>query len=388
MYGPIRAIALARRLRKHSTSMPGDLPSFGPHDGILPDHDIHAMVTAGAITHASELDEDQVQPASLDLRLGNTAYRIKASFLPGAGRTVAQRLEAVALHTMDLEEGAVLETGCIYLVELNEGLSLPPAVSAATNPKSSTGRLDIFTRVIADGGTVFDQIPAGYQGKLYLEVAPQSFPILVKPGSRLSQIRFRCGDTTLTDKELSSLDQRLGLVTGAPGQFQNGLAVSIDLKGGKDGLIGYRAKRPGGLVNVDKKAALDREDYWEPLYADSSGTLIFDPAAFYILVSREAVHVPADYAAEMVPFDPLVGEFRVHYAGFFDPGFGAPEAGGKGARAVLEVRSREVPFLVEHGQMIGRLVFETMRQRPTNLYGAAGVSNYQAQGLKLSKHFR
>jgi len=375
-------------LRKQSGTMSTALPSFGPNDGILPDHDILAMVEAGAISHASPLDEDQVQPASLDLRLGQTAYRIKASFLPGANRTVAQRLDEIALHQMPLENGAVLETGCIYLVELNEALALPPEVSAATNPKSSTGRLDIFTRVITDGGAVFDQIPAGYAGKLYLEIAPQSFPILVKPGSRLSQIRFRCGNTLLSDKELKSLDQRLGLVSGAQAQFQNGLAVSIDLKGGRDGLIGYRAKRPGGLVKVDEKAALDREAYWEPLYADASQSLIFDPAAFYILVSQEAVHVPADFAAEMVPFDPLVGEFRVHYAGFFDPGFGAPEAGGVGARAVLEVRSREVPFLVEHGQMIGRLVFETMRERPTTLYGAGGVSNYQAQGLKLSKHFR
>jgi dCTP deaminase len=241
-------------LRKQSGTMSATLPSFGPHDGILPDHDIRAMVEAGAISHATPLDDDQVQPASLDLRLGQTAYRIKASFLPGAGRTVAERLDEIALHQMPLENGAVLETGCIYLVELNEALALPPEVSAATNPKSSTGRLDIFTRVITDGGAVFDQIPAGYAGKLYLEIAPQSFPILVKPGSRLSQIRFRCGNTLLSDKELRSLDQRLGLVEGAPAQFQNGLAVSIDLKGGEDGLIGYRAKRPGGLVRVDEKA--------------------------------------------------------------------------------------------------------------------------------------
>lgn len=386
--GWLCAHCITVKTHRNRVIMSAHLPTFGPNDGILPDHDIHAMVAAGAIMHATPLDEDQVQPASLDLRLGRMAYRIKASFLPGANRTVAQRLDDVALHMMPLENGAVLETGCIYLVELDEALALPPEVSAATNPKSSTGRLDIFTRVITDRGAVFDQIPAGYEGKLYLEIAPQSFPILVKPGSRLSQIRFRCGHQVLSDKELKSLDQRLGLVSGAPGQFQNGLAVSIDLKGSEEGLIGYRAKRPGGLVKVDEKAALDREAYWEPLYADKSQSLIFDPAAFYILVSQEAVHVPADYAAEMVPFDPLVGEFRVHYAGFFDPGFGAVEAGGKGSRAVLEVRSREVPFLVEHGQMIGRLVFEPMRTRPTTLYGAGGVSNYQAQGLKLSKHFR
>ena len=180
----------------------------------------------------------------------------------------------------------------------------------------------------------------------------------------------------------------MGLVYGTPGQFQNGLAISIDLKGDENGLIGYRAKRPGGLVGVDEKGALEQEDYWEALYADATKSLIFDPSAFYILVSQEAIHIPADYAAEMVPFDPLVGEFRVHYAGFFDPGFGASQATGKGARAVLEVRSREVPFLVEHGQRIGRLLFEPMRARPTTLYGAGGVSNYQGQGLKLSKHFK
>ncbi|MBV6656271.1 MAG: 2'-deoxycytidine 5'-triphosphate deaminase [Devosiaceae bacterium] len=346
------------------------------------------MLKAGAITHRTELDADQVQPASIDLRLGSVAHRIKASFLPGADRTVAERLDEVALHAMPLDDGAVLETGCIYLIELQEGLALPPEVSGATNPKSSTGRLDIFTRVITDRGTVFDHVTGGYTGPLYLEVAPQSFPVLVSAGSRLSQLRFRCGNERLSDKELRSLHQRVGLVSGADAQFHNGLAMSIDLRGDENGLIGYRARRPGGLVRVDQKAGLDRADYWEPLYADPAGTLIFDPAAFYILVSREAVHVPADYAAEMVPFDPLVGEFRVHYAGFFDPGFGAPEAGGTGARAVLEVRSREVPFLVEHGQMIGRLVFEPMRAKPSALYGAAGVSNYQAQGLKLSKHFR
>ncbi|MEM6711633.1 MAG: 2'-deoxycytidine 5'-triphosphate deaminase [Pseudomonadota bacterium] len=368
--------------------MAAALPSFGPSDGILPDSDIHAMVAAGVITHTVQLDDDQVQPASLDLRLGKFAHRIKASFLPGETKTVLERLDELALHRMPLEAGAVLETGCIYLVELDEALALPPEVSAATNPKSSTGRLDIFTRVITDRGTVFDAIPAGYTGKLFLEVAPQSFPVLVSSGSRLSQIRFRAGNTTLSDAELASLNSRIGLVVGAAPQFANGLALSIDLKGNEDGLVGYRAKRPGGLVNVDKKAALQRADFWEPIYADETDSMIFDPGAFYILVSREAVHVPADYAAEMVPFDPLVGEFRVHYAGFFDPGFGAPEAGGTGARAVLEVRSREVPFLVGHGQMIGRLVYERMRARPSVLYGAGGVSNYQAQGLKLSKHFR
>lgn len=364
------------------------LPAFSPSDGILPDSDILRLLEAGAIKSRTKLDHDQVQPASIDLRLGTRAYRLKASFLPGQNKTVAERLAQLTLHEMSLESGAVLETGCIYLVELQEYLNLPPEISGATNPKSSTGRLDIFTRVITDRGTVFDAVPGAYSGPLFLEIAPQSFPILVTPGSRLSQLRFRAGKNVLSDQELSNLHQRVGLVSGAEPIFQNGLTVSIDLAGDESGLIGYRARRPGGLVNVNEKAVLEKLDYWEPLYRDDANSLIFDPLAFYILVSQEAVHIPADYAAEMVPFDPLVGEFRVHYAGFFDPGFGAHEAGGKGARAVLEVRSREVPFLVEHGQMIGRLVFEPMRQRPAQLYGAAGNSHYQAQGLKLSKHFR
>ena len=330
----------------------------------------------------------QVQPASMDLRLGRRCWRVRASFLPGPGRTAMQRVEQFGLHEIDLSVGAVLETGCVYVAEVLESLALPEGVAAAANPKSSTGRIDVFTRVIVDGGAAFDAVPDGYSGPLYAEISPKTFPVLVRTGSRLSQIRFRSGNPRLDEAELTALNVREGLVAGADHPVTSGVAVSVDLAGSGDGLIGYRGKRHTGLVDVDKVGGCSIAEYWEPLTTNGTGTLILDPSEFYILASKEAVHVPPDYAAEMVPFDPLVGEFRVHYAGFFDPGFGHAAAGGSGARAVLEVRSHDVPFIIEHGQVVGRLVYERMAERPHALYGAGLGSNYQAQGLKLSKHFR
>lgn len=295
----------------------------------------------------------------------------------------------MVLHAFDISEGAVLETGCVYIVPLMESLALPSAIAASTNPKSSTGRLDIFTRVISDHAVLFDKIAAGYHGPLYAEISPSTFPILVRAGSRLSQIRFRIGDPRVRDGDLAALHQAERLVDSEEALLASSVAVSIDLSGrGKERLIGYRAKKHAGLVDVDRRAALDIDDFWEPLYARGSGSLVLDPSEFYILASKEAVHVPPDHAAEMVAFDPLVGEFRVHYAGFFDPGFGHAAAGGAGARAVLEVRSHEIPFIVEDGQIVGRLVYERMSERPARLYGEGEGSNYQGQGLKLSKHFR
>ncbi len=358
--------------------------------GILPAQAIAAMAADGSITTRRPLDEDQIQPASLDLRLGRSAWRIRASFLPGAGITVKDRLADLALHKLDLADGAVLETGCVYLVPLFEKLRLPPDVAASANPKSSTGRLDVFTRVIADGARAFDAIPLGYEGPLYLEISPRTFPILVRTGSRLSQVRFRRGISRLSDLELLTLQKEQRLVdSDAPDVAGGGIALGVDLAGDAwNGLLGFRAKKHTGVVDVDRRASLDVEDFWEPIRVRGAAALVLDPDAFYILASREAVQVPPDQAAEMVPFDPLVGEFRVHYAGFFDPGFGHAAAGGQGARAVLEVRSREVPFILEHGQTVGRLVYERMAARPDQLYGEGGSSNYQGQGLKLSKHFR
>ena len=362
---------------------------MGRNTGILPDHDIAGLFAAGALAAERAPDADQIQPASLDLRLGSTAYRVRASFLPGPASTVAAKLDRLKLHEIDLTAGAVLETGCVYVVPLQERLALPADISASANPKSSTGRLDIFTRVMADRTQEFDKIPAGYTGPLFMEVSPRTFPIVVRAGSRLSQIRFRKGHALLSEPELHALHAAQTLVASdAPNISGGGIALSIDLTGNAEGLIGYRAKHHTAVVDVDRRAAHDIHDFWEPLHARGRPELILDPDEFYILVGREAVHVPPGHAAEMTPFDPLVGEFRVHYAGFFDPGFGHSAAGGTGSRAVLEVRSHEVPFILEHGQIVGRLVYEHMLARPDRLYGADMKSNYQAQGLKLSKHFR
>jgi dCTP deaminase len=355
--------------------------------GILPAHLIASLIEDGKVRLARLPDADQIQPASLDLRLDALAYRVRASFLPGPDMTVAERLEALKLHEIDLSGSAVLETGCVYIVPLMESLALPANLAAAANPKSSTGRLDIFTRVITDRARAFDAIPAGYHGPLYLEVSPRTFPVVVRAGSRLSQMRFHRGAARLDDDALVALHARSTLVDGAL-HVASGLVLSIDLTGNEAGIVGYRGKRHTGLIDVDRRAGYDVLDYWEPIASRGRPELILDPDQFYILVSREAVHVPPDYAAEMVPFDPLVGEFRVHYAGFFDPGFGHSEAGGAGSRAVLEVRSHEIPFILEHGQIVGRLVYERMLARPQMLYGQGIGSHYQAQGLKLSKHFR
>ena len=378
--------------------------------GILPDHMIAALAKQGAILPAYEFVPDQIQPASLDLRLGEIAYRVRASFLPGPNTTVAERIDELKLHEIALGDGAVLETGCVYIAPLLESLALPDNISAAANPKSSTGRLDVFTRVIADETRGFDRIRSGYHGPLYAEISPKTFPVLVREGARLSQIRFRHGNAVVEGDALRALHARERLVDDDAADVSEGIAVGVDLAGagpvnlppplaerpapaeaggrGGGAIVGYRAKRHTGLIDVERRGGYDVAEFWEPIRARADESLILDPDEFYILASKEAVQVPPDYAAEMVPFDPLVGEFRVHYAGFFDPGFGYAGAGGRGARAVLEVRSREVPFILEHGQIVGRLVFEKMLERPRTLYGQGIGSNYQAQGLKLSKHFR
>lgn len=359
-----------------------------PPSGILPAQAIRGLIEDGVLSIAAPLVDKQLQPASIDLRLGDVAYRVRASFLAGPGTTVESKLAALSLHEIPLAKGAVLETGCVYVVPLLESVNLPAYLSAAANPKSSTGRLDVFTRVIADGVGAFDQVPAGYKGPLYAEICPQTFPVLVRKGSRLSQLRFRSGEIGHDDEALRELHRTQRLVSGGEVDISGGIAVSIDLSGQPDGLVGYRAKHHTGLVDVDAVGACPMLDYWEPIRAHASGRLILDPDEFYILASKEAVHVPPTHAAEMVPFNPLVGEFRVHYAGFFDPGFGHDAAGGHGSRAVLEVRSHKVPFVLEDGQIIGRLIYEPLTEVPEKLYGRDLGSHYQAQGLKLSKHFR
>ncbi|NUH64426.1 2'-deoxycytidine 5'-triphosphate deaminase [Sulfitobacter sp. S0837] len=355
-------------------------------NGVLPNQQISAMVESGAIRAEPPVTEAQIQPASLDLRLGTVAYRVRASFLAGQGAKVADRLAEFEMHRVDLSDGAVLEKGCVYVVPLMEELALSEGVSAVANAKSSTGRLDLLTRTITDGGTEFDRIAPGYHGPLYAEICPRSFSVLVRPGMRLNQIRFGNGDATLNDDALRALHAETPLVDGTA-VIDEGLGFSVDLKLPGTSLVGYRAKPHTGVIDLDKIGHYDPAAYWEEVHS-TNGQIILDPGAFYILVSREAVTIPPAYAAEMAPYLAMVGEFRVHYAGFFDPGFGHAEAGGAGSRGVLEVRCHEAPFVLEHGQVVGRLVYEHMAQVPNQLYGADIASNYQGQGLKLSKHFK
>ena len=359
--------------------------------GILPSQELrHQVNVTKEIFSLEPILESQYQPASLDLRLGPVAYRVRASFLPGKKATVKQKLEEFAMHEMDITKGGVLERGCVYIIPLLEGLELKHRMSAMGNPKSSTGRLDIFTRLITDYGTEFDQVREQYKGMLYAEVSPRTFSVLVRKGSRLSQIRIRRGNPLSSAAKTWLLQQEFQVVSSTLSEddIRNGVPVSVDVLGDKSGgLIGYKAKRHAGLVDIDKIQHYDVLDYWEPVYAPRRGGLVLDPQDFYILASQEAVKVPSTHAAEMIAYDTLVGEFRVHYAGFFDPGFGDPVAGGAGSRAVLEVRSYEVPFVIEHGQVVGRLAYERLTAIPDQLYGATN-SSYQGQGIKLSKHFK
>jgi dCTP deaminase len=329
--------------------------------GILPSQAIDALIRNGAITSQTALDKDQVQPASLDLRLGARAWRVRASFLPGLGRKVTERLKDVAMHQLDLTAGAVFEKGCVYIAELQERLKLPQGVAARANPKSSTGRVDVFVRLLTDHSVRFDDVAPGYDGPMYVEIAPQTFSVLARAGTRLNQLRLKRGDPP----HLSTT------------------SVGVDLT---QDLAGFRGRRHAGVIDLDLEDGHDPRDFWEPL-EPRHGELLLDPGEFYILASKQAVNIPVMQAAEMTPIDPSVGEFRVHYAGFFDPGFGAEETHSVGSKGVLEVRSHETPFLLEDGQTVARLVFEPLTERPQRLYGQDG-SHYQGQGLKLSKHFR
>lgn len=360
-------------------------------NGILPSQDLESLARAATQIRASKpIQSDQIQPASLDLRLGPVAYRVRASFLPGKNATVKERLQDLTMHEMDISGGAVLERGCVYIVPLLESLELGPRTSAMGNPKSSIGRLDVFTRLITDYGTEFDRVREQYAGPLYAEVSPRTFSVLVREGSRLSQLRIRRGNPSSTDAKHRELQKQHHLVGSIPLEdIRDGVPVSVDVQGETSGgIIGYRAKSHSGLIDIDRIRHYEVMDFWEPVRAPRKGGLVLDPADFYILASREAVRVPPHYAAEMIAYDTLVGEFRVHYAGFFDPGFGDPEAGGEGSRAVLEVRSFEVPFIIEHGQIVGRLVYERLTAKPKVLYGGGLKSNYQKQGIALSKHFK
>ena len=359
--------------------------------GILPSQVIKELIRSREIQASAEIADRQIQPASIDLRLGTTAYRIRASFLPGEGATVEEKIDRFGMHEIDLTNGAVLEKGCVYIVRLIEALKLSSRISGVANPKSSTGRLDVFTRLITNNAAEFDRVKSGYEGPLYAEISPRAFSILVRKGSRLNQMRFRRGNPSYSDASLRRLHEQVRLVHSETGgeNISGGIAVSVDL-GGKDtdGLIGYKARKHADVIDIDKVNHYDPIEFWEPVEARGGRGIILDPDDFHLLGSKEPVTVPPDHAAEMVAYDTLVGEFRVHYAGFFDPGFGFSADGATGTRAVLEVRSHEVPFYVEDGQVVGRLIYERLTDQPDKLYGPGIGSSYQTQVLALSKQFK
>jgi dCTP deaminase len=358
--------------------------------GLLPFQDLSTLIADGIILSSTAIEDDQIQPASIDLRLSDVGYRVQASFLPGEA-TVETRLADLQMHApLDLSRPCLLERGCVYIIPLQEELRLPPGVSAKANPKSTTGRLDVFTRLITDRATEFDRVPQAYHGRLYVEVVPRTFSIVVAAGTKLNQLRVFQGRPGLADDELRALHESSPLVfrgdTASEAIIADGLWLTIDLQGSGSGPVGYRAK-PHGLIDLSRLRHYDPAEFWEPVHRSRRGSIILNPDDFYILASREQIRVPPDLAAEMVAYEPPIGEFRVHYAGFFDPGFGYGE-GISGTRGVLEVRSHEVPFLLEDGQIVARLVYERLLSRPTRLYGTGIGSSYQHQGLTLSKQFR
>jgi len=370
---------------------------FSAPFGLFGRQKIKAMIGRKLIRAEIPIETSQLQPASLDLRLSKEAYRVRASFLPGRERTVRERLKSLNAEPVSLAgKGAVLEKGIVYVARLMERLELRPNLSGAANPKSSTGRIDIFTRLIVDRGEAFDDVPLNYSGELWLEISPRSFSVRVKAGTKLNQLRFRSRNSKqIRDKRTFTLDDAdlrerhlASPLVDSPLGLREGVVLSVDLGGLGEAVVGYRAIRNSDVIDVNRLRGYAIEDFWEPIHAREDRRLILDPDQFYILASREKVQIPPDLAAEMAPIDPAFGEFRVHYAGFFDPGFGRGEDGRPSARAVLEVRSRDVPFLLEDGQPVGRLVYEKLAGPPDALYGADATSSYQHQGLKLSKHFR
>ncbi len=388
--------------------------------GILPVQKLRELVDAGIISGSEDypMEEDQFQPNSIDLRLGETAYRVRSSFLP-ENESVTQKIDKLLQYSLSIKDGAVLEPNCVYIIPLLESLNLPEShytsdkmvdggakkegvrlisnenLSAKANPKSTTGRLDIFTRVITDFSHRFEEIEPGYKGKLYLEVVPKSFPIRVRTGNRLNQLRLRHGLQVLSDEELLRVHGADPLLFNSDGsplamdkvKVNNGLFMSVNLQTEADNILGYKAKKHRDLIDLDKIDHYEISDFWEPIYSTNEDHLILEPEAFYIFASRERCRIPKHLAAEMIAYDTGSGELRTHYAGFFDSGFGGTVA-DKGARAVLEVRSHDVPFLIEDGQTFCSMRFEPNMENPDFIYGSSIKSNYQGQGLKLGKHFK
>ncbi len=384
-----------------SPSAPGVAPDAGAErassgGGVLPAQRLReAIANEWIVAGDRRILPESIQPASIDLRLGERAWVLRCSFLPDSDSTVEQKVEDLAFEEIDLRDGATLERDRPYLVPLIEELRLPEGIRAKANPKSSTGRLDVFTRVLTDRSHRFDEIADGYRGRLYLEVVPRTFAIRVKTGLALNQVRLSDGDQRLSDRELIGLHEQIPLLfrdaqplAESSLSLGDGLFLSLDASGGPDSTVGYRAKKNSLPIDLTKVGALRWQDYWEAVHPEAKQRIVLEPEVFYLLLSAEGVSIPPSYAAEMLAYDPTAGELRTHYAGFFDPGFGYSRAGGGGgSRAALEVRARDVSFMVEHGQPVCKLAFERMVEEPDVLYGADVGSNYQGQQTMLSKHF-
>jgi dCTP deaminase len=365
--------------------------------GVLPHQKIEELIRSGAVSGDQEIAGDQVQPASIDLRLSSRCYRVQASFLPNKASTVEAKLSEMIGRgeaiEMDLSQPTILEHGVVYLALLMERLRLPPEILGKANPKSTTGRLDVLTRLITDRSGEFEKVHKGYKGALYVEIFPGTFSILVREGTRLNQLRLLRGTPPPSDAKLSELDKADPLVylEDQPGvaTISKGLWLSVDLQGaGHESIIGYRARPESVVIDFDKKNFYPPEVGWDRIPPNGRKQLLLEPNRFYLLACKERVRIPPTHAAEMIAYDPSFGEFRIHYAGFFDPGFGYGNDDSPGARAVLEVRSHNVPFLLEDGQIIGRLIFERLLCPPTRLYGESVGSSYQGQGLRLGKQFK
>jgi dCTP deaminase len=362
-------------------------------EGLLPDQLLEELIRDRSITSSNPISDDQIQPASIDLRLQNIAYRVPASFLPTKSAPVQRKLQEIAMEEIDLSKPALLRAGGVYVVPLQEELFLPDRFSGIANPKSSTGRLDILTRLLTDYGTKFEEVPNGYKGKLYAEVVPLTFSVIVQEGTRLNQLRLRRGDSAYSDAMLRRLHRADPLVysqdaTPAKAIVDEGLRLSVDLEGSPESdIIGYRARRDTRPIDLSRVGHYESAEFWEPLRRNSRKSITLEAGQFYILTSKEKVSVPPAYAAEMVPYDPFIGEFRIHYAGFFDPGFGWFPEDKKGTHAVLEVRSHQLPSILEHGQIVCRLVYERLIGQPLRTYGQKIGSSYHSQRLALSKHF-
>jgi len=384
-------------LRNGDVGLFPELPAVANEErttGILPSQAIRELITKGRIIGNRAITEEQIQPASLDLRLGDIAHRVQASFLPGPGGKVEAKVKELRMARVDLTSAAVFEKGCVYIVPLLEELDLPRDISGKANPKSTTGRLDVFIRLITDDGVEFERVPPGYKGRLYAEIVSRTFTVAVRAGMRLNQLRFVRGNPVSSDSRIRRLDEEEQLIymdEGSPvkASVDRGLRITVNLEGSSpEEVIAYKARKHAPAIELSRINYYPPEEFWEARRHIANQGLILEPGDFYILASKERVRVPPEFAAEMVPFDPSVGEFRIHYAGFFDPGFGYGSSDIKGTRAVLEVRAHEVPFLIEHEQFVGRLTYMPLLSKPEKIYGLEIGSSYQQQALTLSKQFR